>query len=419
MKRNSFYRKINKCRICLNSNLFEYLDLGSQPLANSFLNKSDIKNEKKFPLKMNLCKKCGLSQLSISINPKNIFNEYDYLSSSSKALVNHYNQLTFFLSQKYKLKSSELILDIGCNDGILLNQYNRKFNNLLGVEPSSASKFIKNKNIKVINKFFNYKLSNLIKQKYGFPKIITITNVFAHIDDIKNFVRGLSNISNSETIIIIEFPYLIDMIKKNYYDLIYHEHLSYLSLKPLKYLFSLYDLNIFDYKKLNIGASGPSMRIFVSKKESKYKISNKIDKQIIYENKWGISRLSKYNNFKKNVYDHKIIFNKLVDKLINKNYNVGCFSAPAKGNTFLNFIKIKSKKIKYVSENNNQKIGKFTPGSHYRIITDEEFVKKNIDYAILLSWNYKKFFIKNSQFSKTGKGFIIPFPKPIVFKLNE
>ena len=170
------------------------------------------------------------------------------------------------MSQKYKLKSSELILDIGCNDGILLNQYNRKFNNLLGVEPSSASQFIKNKNIKVINKFFNYKLSNLIKQKYGFPKIITITNVFAHIDDIKNFVRGLSNISNSETIIIIEFPYLIDMVKKNYYDLIYHEHLSYLSLKPLKYLFSLYDLNIFDYKKLNIGASGPSMRIFVSKK---------------------------------------------------------------------------------------------------------------------------------------------------------
>ena len=97
------------------------------------------------------------------------------------------------------------------------------------------------------------------------------------------------------------------------------------------------------------------------KKDSKYKISKKIDKRIIYENKWGISRLSKYNNFKKNVYDHKIIFNKLIDNLINKNYNVGCFSAPAKGNTFLNFIKIKSKKIKYVSENNNQKIGKIYP----------------------------------------------------------
>ena len=413
------YKKISKCRICNSKNIYEYLNLGMQPLANSFIKSKDIKFEKKFPLKMILCKNCGLSFLSVTINPQIIFNDYDYLSSSSKALINHYKKLTSNLCTTYQIKKDDLILDIGCNDGILLNQYTNKFKNLLGVEPSNASKLVNTKKIKLLNKFFNYNLSKEIKYNFGYPKLITITNVFAHIDDIKNFVKGLANISNHETVIVIEFPYLLEMINKNLYDLIYHEHLSYLSLQPLNYLFNLNKLKIFKFEKINMGASGPCLRIYISKKDSKYKISKKFINQLNYEIKWGIFNNKTYNLFRKKVENHKIKFLSLIKKLNNNKNSIGCFSAPAKGNTLLNYMKISNKIIKYVSENNKRKIGKLTPGTHYKIINDNDFLSKKISYSILLSWNYKKFFLENSKYSKKGNYFIVPMPNPHIIKKNE
>lgn len=414
MKNN--FKIIKFCRICGSNSFFEYLNLGKQPLANSFIKRNEIKYEKKFPLKMILCKKCGLSFLSISVNPNLMFKNYDYLSSSSRALIDHYKKLTDSLIIKFKLNKNDKILDIGCNDGVLLNRYPDNYCNLIGVEPSTASKLLNLKKIRLYKNFFNYNYSKKIKKEIGCPKIITITNVFAHIDDIKDFVRGLSNISNKETVIVIEFPYLIDMINKNYYDLIYHEHVSYLSLHPLRFLFDKFNMQIFKYEKFDIGASGPSLRIFVSMKNSNFNVSKLLLKQIIFEKNWKLLNKKPYILFNEKVKNHKLKLLKLINKLIQKNNNIGCFSAPAKGNTLLNYLNISNKIIKYVSENNKRKIGKYTPGTHYKIITDKEFLSKNISYAILLSWNYKKFFIKNSEFIKKNNHFIIPMPKPHIKK---
>ena len=208
------------CRICFSNKLTSYLDLGKQPFSNSFLNYKDLKNEKKFPLEVVLCKNCGLSQLSIVPNTKFIFSEYDYLSSSSKALSNHYEKLVNKLVKNYNVSYTNTVLDIGCNDGILLNHYPKKFNNIIGVEPSNASKHIKQKRIKLIKSFFNYKASKEYLKKYAKPKIITITNVLAQIDNLNDFVKGLSNIINNKSLIVIEFPYLLDMINKGLFDLI-------------------------------------------------------------------------------------------------------------------------------------------------------------------------------------------------------
>ena len=216
---------LKHCRICLSKKLVHYLDLGKQPFSNSFLNYKDIKKEKRFPLIVVLCKKCGLSQLSIIPNTKFIFNKYDYLSSSSKALSNHYKKLVEKLIKNYNILSINTVLDIGCNDGVLLKHYPKNFNNVIGVEPSDASKYIKQKRVKLINKFFSYKTSNVYLKKYEKPKIITITNVLAQIDNLNEFTKGLYNIINKESLIVIEFPYLLHMIDKGLFDLIYHEHL--------------------------------------------------------------------------------------------------------------------------------------------------------------------------------------------------
>ena len=134
-------------------------------------------------------------------------------------------------------RSKDTVLDIGCNDGILLENYPKKYNKIVGVEPSNASKYIKQKRIKLLKKFFNYRTSLEYLEKFKKPKIITITNVLAQVDDLNQLSKGLKNIMNRESVVIIEFPYIIDMIKKSTFDIIYHEHLSYFSLTPLKILF--------------------------------------------------------------------------------------------------------------------------------------------------------------------------------------
>ena len=403
---------LKRCRICFSKKLISYLDLGKQPFSNSFLNYQDLKKEKKFPLIIVLCKNCGLSQLSIIPNVKFIFSKYDYLSSSSKALSHHYKELVETLLKNYNILSTDTVLDIGCNDGILLKHYPKNFNNVIGIEPSDASKHIKQKRIKLINKFFNYRTSNEYLKKYEKPKIITITNVLAQINNLNEFAKSLFNILNKESLIVIEFPYVLDMVNKGLFDLIYHEHLSYFALTPLKFLFGQFSIKIINFEKLDLGASGPAIRLFLTRNDSSYQTSSKVTKQIKYEKVWGIQRVKQYELFKKTV-DAKIDkIKKIIYSKYNQGYKLGCFTASSKGNTLLNCLNLEKKIIKFASENNKKKIGKYTPGTHIKIISDKDFLKEKIDYAILLSWNYKKFFLTKSLFVKKGGKFIVPLPRP-------
>ena len=403
---------LNECRICSSKKLVKYLDLGKQPFSNSFLSYRGIKHEKKFPLAVVLCKNCGLSQLSIIPNTKFIFSKYDYLSSSSKALSYHYSKLVRKIIKNYKISSKDFVLDIGCNDGILLNHYPKNFKNVIGIEPSNASNYIKQKRIKLINKFFNHKTSNEYLKKYAKPKIITITNVLAQIDSLNEFAKGLGNLINNKSIIVIEFPYLPYMIEKGLFDLIYHEHLSYFSLTPLQSLFAKFGIKIFNFEKLDLGASGPAIRLFLSKNTSIYRSSIKVMKQIKFEKSWGIKSIKKYKFFKKRTNQKIKKIRKIIYSKHKQGFKLGCFTASSKGNTLLNCLNLKKKIIQFASENNKKKIGKYTPGSHIKIISDKSFTKKRIDYAILLSWNYKKFFLSKSLFIKKGGKFIIPLPIP-------
>ena len=403
---------LRKCRICSSIKLEAYIDLGKQPFSNSFLKYKDIKKERKFPLIVVLCKSCGLSQLSIVPDTKLIFGEYDYLSSSSKALSRHYDNLVKSILKKYNVKSQNTVLDIGCNDGVLLENYPKKFKKVVGIEPSNASKYIKQKKIKLLKKFFNYRTSLEYLKKFKKPKIITITNVLAQIDNLNQFAKGLKNIINKDSVIIIEFPYIIDMIKKSTFDIIYHEHLSYFSLTPLKLLFERYDIKVFNFEKINFGASGPAIRLFLAKNDSNRKITNKFKKQIKFEKKWGVKKIKKYELFNKNAKIKIKKIKSIVYKKHAQGFNIGCFTASAKGNTLLNSLNLRKNMIKFTSENNVKKIKKYTPGTHIKIISDKQFLKKNIDYALLLSWNYKNFFLSRSAFIKKGGKFIIPLPTP-------
>jgi SAM-dependent methyltransferase len=403
------FKKISKCRICNSHRLKKYLDLGKQPLANSFLKQENIKNEKKYPLELIFCEKCKLSQLSVVVNPKLIFNKYDYLASFSKALKNHYQKLVKSLEKKNNLDDKTTVVDIGCNDGVLLNNYSKRVSNVVGIEPSDAFKKIKNKKIKVINKFFNESTVNIFLKKFSKAKIITITNVLAHVDNINNLIKNIKKILHSNGNLIIEVPYILDMLNRSTFDLVYHEHLSYFNIISLQFLFKKNDLKIINIDKINFGASGPSLRIYVAHNKSTFKISKKISKYIKNEKSKGLENFKTYIKFEKNVKNKIYRLKKKLINLHEKNYKLACFTAPAKGNTLLNSLNLKSDFFEFVTENNHRKINKFTPGTHLKIVKDEKLINSEIKYALLLSWNYKKFFLKNSKFIKNGGKFIFPF----------
>jgi hypothetical protein len=406
------YYKRSNCRYCLSRDLKLFFSMGRQPPSNSFVTKKKIKYEKKFPLRLFICKKCYLVQLLDVVSGEKIFNKYSYLSSSSSALVSHFQKLALSIEKRFNLKKKDRIVDIGCNDGIMLDAYKKNSSIKIGVEPSSVSKIAKKKGYKVYKNFFNLKTSNKIIKNYGKAKVITATNVFAHIDNMHSVLEGINNLIDNEGVFIVEVSYLPDLIDQNLFDTIYHEHLCYLSLLPLTNFLKNFELEVFDVERKKVGASGPSITFYIKKKSSKRKICLSVKKLIEYEKKWGITKLKNYFDFVKRVELNKTKTIKLLKSLKSKKNKLFCFGAPAKGNTLLNFYNLKSDLIDFVSDNSRTKKGRYTPGTNIKIVSDDFIIKKNYKYGLLLSWNYKKFFLNNSKFIKKGGKFIVPLPYP-------
>lgn len=400
------------CRICNSHNLVSYIDLGQQPLSNSFIRIDQIDDEPRFPLVVNLCQNCGLSQLSEVVPAEQIFSDYVYLSSSSSALVSHYQGMVDEIIQFQGVKKDCLIVDIGCNDGITLSRYPVGKYNLLGVEPSSAGDFAVKSGFKVERIFFDYEAAQKLKSKYGSAEVVTATNVFAHVDDIRSFTRGVSELLSTNGVFVLEFPYLIDMIDRLYFDTIYHEHLSYLTLTPLIELFGDFGMRPIKVQRIDIGASGPALRLFVSRDNSTHVCDVSVKKMLQQEKEWGVKDPKSYLLFSNHVAHLKKNLLKIIQDINESGGRVGAYGAPAKGNTLLNYLGVTKTELSAVADNNPLKIDKLTPGTHLPIVSDEEFLSLGNSHALLLSWNYADFFLKNSSFIKSGGVFIVPFPQP-------
>jgi hypothetical protein len=237
-----------------------------------------------------------------------------------------------------------------------------------------------------------------------------MTNVFAHIDDIHSIADGLSNLLAEDGVLVIEFPYLIDMIDHLYFDTIYHEHLSYLSVSPLKTLFNQVGMRPFMVRRVSIGASGPAVRLLLCHDRARYPTESTVEQILKLETDWGLTKIERYSRFADRVEERLHDLRELIGQLKSNGASIAAFSAPAKGNTLLNAARFGPETITVVSENNEGKIGKLTPGSHIPIVSDDEFLKSKYDYALLLAWNYADFFVKNSTYVKQGGRFVIPLP---------
>ena len=401
------------CRLCLNSNLYPFLDLGHSALSDNFLNHSQLKESEIFyPLAVNFCRDCGFFQLSYVVPPEIMFNkDYPYDSSTTKIGRDHFTSMAFEIAEKFKFPENSLAIDIGSNAGVLLSGFKTKGFKVLGVEPSSKIAEIALKNdIETIVDFFSIELTSKILKQYGKSSIITATNVFAHIDDLENFVNGVKKLLNKNGIFVIEAPYLVNLIENLEYDTIYHEHLSYISLKPLITFFEKFDLEVFHVEKHSI--HGGTMRYFIGNK-GEYKKTDSINNFLKIESNSQIYSESYLDIFSTKVHEHREKLMNLLYDLKKKGKKIVGISAPAKGNTLLNFCKIDSNLLDYLTEKNPLKINKFSPGMHIQVNSDEKILDDMPDYALILAWNFADEIIKNNhEYQKRGGKFILPIPDP-------
>lgn len=407
------YHKNDSCRICNSSRLHSYLDLGSQPPSNAFIDPSEVDGEQYFPLIVYLCEDCGLSQLIDVVHGKDVFDDYAYLSSSSRALVAHYGSMVADMLARLSPPPGSLIVDVGANDGITLDRYPTGYR-LLGVEPSSAGHVATEKGHNILPRFFNRQVAREIAAQYGPAALMTATNVCAHVDDIQDFMGGFAELLADDGVLVLEFPYLVDMIESGYFDTIYHEHLCYHALTPLTALFDRVGLRALSVQRVDIGASGPALRLYVGPASGSRPVDGSILDMLAAESEWGIRDIARYRDFSGKVSGIIKDLREMLAQARAGGLRVAAYSAPAKGNTLLNAAGFGPTDIACVAENNVAKVGKLTPGSHIPIVSDAEFLEQKFDLALLLSWNYADFFLKNSEFCKAGGKFLIPLPSPII-----
>jgi len=370
------------CRSCGNTKLKRVISLGYQPLANSLLNKRDEKCEL-YPLEVNYCDRCHNCQLSVAVNPKKMFSNYLYTSSTSKSFREHFVNAANKYIKDFKLnKKKSYIIDIGSNDGVALTPFkNLGFKKILGIEPAKNLAKLANKNkIKTFNGFLEE--NNLKKIKKN-ADLILASNVFAHSDKLKEMAECMFKLLSKNGTIVIEVQYLLNTLKDLTFDNIYHEHYNYWSLTSLINFFNQCDAKI--YKAERIKTHGGSIRVYI-KKGKKIKIDNSVKELIKLEEKFGIKNYKKYQEFAQKVYKIRENIRKNILKLKSKNSKVIGYGSPAKATTALNFFGI-SNEIECIVEDNKLKHGKFLPGMNIPIVS-KSAIKEKPDYALVLAWNF-------------------------------
>jgi len=281
---------------------------------------------------------------------------------------------------------------------------------MLGIEPASnIARLAEVIGIPTVNGFFEENCAMNVYKEYGHAEVITATNVFAHVDDLKSFLRGVNHLLSDDGVFVIEVPYLMNLLNNMEFDTIYHEHLSYFALHPLIYLFRKFGMEVVDVKQIPV--HGGAIRVFV--KKSPEQQSQNVTKLLLMEREAELDSLNTYMKFAENVALVREKLVKLLKSLKNEGARITGYGATAKGNTLLNYCKIGTDILDYISDTTSFKQGHYTPGMHIPIFPEEKFHEEPPDYAFLLAWNYAEEILqKESKYRQNGGKFILPVPEP-------
>jgi 2-polyprenyl-3-methyl-5-hydroxy-6-metoxy-1,4-benzoquinol methylase len=404
---------MDKCSYCFEPT-DEILDLGFLPPVNVMDKVSEnIQVNTSYPLRLTFCKNCFLTQIGDEIDESLVFPEsYPYLSGTTRILRENFTEQFNELINFKPAKPNQLVIDIGSNDGTLLSNYKNDFT-VLGVEPTGAAKVAIANNIRTIQKFFNIETAKEIQNSFGKAQVVTACNVFAHIPNLRELMRGIDLILEEDGIFITESHYLTQLLETLQFDTIYHEHLRYYTGSFLSKLFKDFGFEIIRIKK--IPTHGGSIRVWAAR-SGKYDVDKVVDKFLANEKNSQFFGINGHKKFAVDVLDWRQKFRKLIAEFRMSNKSIYGIGAPSRASTLVAFSGLEKSDLYGVGEiHGSHKIGRYMPGTRIPVISEEEVLSKKPDYLLMLSWHIAEELIPKLKASGYSGKFIVPLPRIIVY----
>ena len=399
------------CRLCQSKNLEVVLSLEPTPLCDAYVLAERLKEvQETYPLDLYLCRDCGYVHLTYVVDPENIYTDYLYVTTSSMGLADHFQLYSKEVLRRLNPISDSLIIDLGSNDGTLLSFFKKQGMRVLGIEPAReiATKTT-NLGVETLPEFFTSELADKIEEKYGFAKIITINNLFANIDDLDDTVEGVCKLLSPDGIFVIESSYLGDMIKNMVFDFIYHEHLSYFSVKPLLKFLDRFNMELIDVQR--VPTKGGSLRYYIQKKGGPRAVSAFVDEMVVYENDHRLDLVETYETFSNEINARKSDLTNMISKLQKEGKTFAGFGGSATTTTLMYHFDL-CDKIEYIVDDNPAKHNTYSPGCHIPVLSSEEIYERKPGYVIMFAWRYFEPITKKHQrFLDQGGHFIVPLPE--------
>ena len=403
-----------ECRHCGNKLTRIFADLGEQPLSNSYLTSADLKEvEKCYPLRVMVCEECWLVQTKNFVEADQIFTEdYAYFSSVSTSWLDHARRYVDQITIMLALGKGSMVVEIGANDGYLLQYLVKKGIPCYGIEPThSTAEAARKKNLDIIEDFFDAAKAKELADQKRQADLIIANNVLAHVPDINNFVKGFSVLLNPNGVATFEFPHLLNLVQFNQFDTIYHEHYSYLSFTAALNIFTSNDLAVFKVEELS--THGGSLRLYAQRADSgKRAQENSVERLVEKEADAGMTTAAFYSGFQNRANAIKEDLNSFLQNAKKEGKKVVGYGAAAKGNTLMNFAGVDSDLISYVIDRNPAKRNKFLPGSKIPVVSEDRLKSDRPKYVVIFPWNLKEEIVEQLSYIREWNGkFLTSVPK--------
>ena len=404
-------RNINKCRVCGSEDLVPYLDLGMMPLVNRYLSRPDADAaEPRFPLKVLLCRGCSLSQLSVVVDPKVLFSEYDYYSSISQTFQRHCELLAESLKREMNLTPDDLVIEIASNDGCMLSKFKALGMRVRGVEPAkNLAKVAEARGLPTLCEFWGSDAAKTVEASDGKAKVVVATNVLAHVDDLHGFIRAVKEVLHPQGVFVFEVPYMVHFIDRTEFDTTYHEHLSYFLLRPLQRALEANGMRVID--ALEFAIHGGSIRVIAQIEGGNLQPKSSVQELIRLEQEKGLFDTAAYFLCAERVKLIREELSVFLKGLKARGRKIAAYGASAKGNILLNYCGLGPETIDFVVDDTPAKQGKFYPGNHLPIVSKDALQREKPDYLLLLAWNFADELMKNTaEYGLLGGRWVIPIP---------
>ncbi len=404
-------RSVDRCRMCGCDELHRYLDMGRTPLANSYIDaKAPAEPEFDEELCLQMCRDCGLSQLTKVVHPDRMFRHYLYVSATTATIRDHFAEFAATAASAVRAKPGDLALDIASNDGTLLAAFKAVGLKPIGVDP--AENLAKEANAKGLTTWCDYwskDVAQRLAREVGRPKVVTAANVFAHADDLPDFVDGVAACLAEDGVFAIECPYLIDFIEKSEFDTAYHEHLSYIGLTPLAALMKARGLELFDVEYFP-DIHGGTIRAY-SARAGRRQATARLAEFLAKEKSFGIKDPKVYDAFASRVLENRARLRELVARLRAEGQTVWAYGASAKGNTLMNFFGLDAASVPRAIDDNPKKWGYLSPGARMEIVGIDALKSAKVDCLLLLAWNFEDEIRRRCQAAGYKGRFLVPVPQ--------